>query len=119
MTSSRLRYVALFALLACAPDDIGIAVQTPEINVTPNPLEFGPSAVPLVHILPVLVSNAGHADLDVTLQIDGADAALFAIAESTLTLKPGEDHPVDLSFTPATFLDYSATLVLTRQRRVR
>ena len=113
MNLSRLRFVVPFTMLACAPDDIGIAVQTPEINVTPSPLEFGPSAVPLVHILPVHVSNAGHADLDVSLKIEGADASLFEIAETELTLKPGEDHPIDLSFTPATFLDYSATLVLT------
>ncbi len=113
MNLSRLRFVVPFTMLACAPDDIGIAVQTPEINVTPSPLEFGPSAVPLVHILPVHVSNAGHADLDVSLNIEGADASLFEIAETELTLKPGEDHPIDLSFTPATFLDYSATLVLT------
>lgn len=113
MTRRRHGFVLSTLLAACAPDDIGIAVQQPEIDVTPSPLGFGPSAVPLVHILPLHVSNAGHADLEVSIRLEGDDGHVFELAETGLTLGPGEEHPVDVRFTPTTFLDYAATVVLT------
>ncbi len=113
---------------ACSGGDPpSIRVLTPAIAVTPPALEAwtpqpltlapAPGQQPLDVILgeygtqELFVSNAGRADLDVSIVLEGDDA--FAIDKPGATIDGDALETFVVTFTPGNFLEYSGRLVLT------
>ena len=104
-------FIGLLFLGACTQEGPGIRVLTPELAAAPASVEFGDVAIPLSSTLPVFLENAGRADLEVTAAF-GGPTDNFVLSGDTFTLAPGEEQVLDITFTPATFKDYTVQLRL-------
>ncbi|MCB9663089.1 MAG: choice-of-anchor D domain-containing protein [Alphaproteobacteria bacterium] len=105
--------VLALGLVACGTDTPSLSRQLPLLAVAPAELDFGEVAVPTTVTESVAVANAGRAQLTFEAELRGADAQVFALATTEGTA--GADGSVDLeiSFSPPTFLAYTAELVIT------
>lgn len=102
----------LLALLAaCSPPETSIRTLSPEIAVAPEEVLFEPTVVLFSSVGEVFVTNAGQAELEVTLTLDDP-AGVFEVAEAELLLEPDTTEPVGILFTPTNFLDYEGYLIL-------
>ncbi len=104
----------LGAVVACnGPDDPVLRAQVPEIAVTPSALDFEGAVVPLVSEDAVRIANAGRAPLEIQARIEGDDLRPWSLPVTEATLAAGEDLPLPVRFQPATYLPFSADLVIT------
>jgi hypothetical protein len=105
----------LIAVSAAADPDFTDSFTTlgPEISISPDPIAFGEQAVPLTSRLTFYVNNAGRADLEYSLALQGEGADVFELLATEGTLEPSGSQPVVLLFEPTTFLEYEATMVVT------
>ena len=88
-------------LAGCANSEPTFTSLRPVLSVTPERLDFSPTAPTLAAHESLFVSNAGKADLQVTLAVDG-DAA-FTIKPTELLLAPAAEQAVEVTFAPGTF----------------
>ncbi|MCB9680220.1 MAG: choice-of-anchor D domain-containing protein [Alphaproteobacteria bacterium] len=105
--------LVLLAALACAPDTPQIRAQVPEIGVAPDPLAFGDQAVPLPAEARFFVSNAGRAELTFQLALEDDADGVFVLPVTEGSVSAGDSLPMAVRFTPTTYLDYTANLVIT------
>ncbi len=119
-----LPFLALIA--ACSGNETNIRTLYPEISVTPPALESWTAAadtlgpvrgaeprdviVGEVATMELFVSNAGRANLDLSLQLDGEGFALEA--ESPTSLEPDELRTYVVTFEPQGLEDYEGTLTV-------
>ncbi len=101
----------LLLLAACTADGPAVNRLLPELAVAPAAVDFGERTALLVHEETLFLTNSGRAPLEINLALEGDDAFSIAVAEARLGA--GESLPLPIVFQPATFLDYSGTLVLT------
>lgn len=124
-----LRWLWLLPLLAACSGDDGpsIRVLTPEIAVTPPALEAwtpqpltlapAPGQEPADVILgeygtqELFISNAGRADLDVVLSLEGDE--VFTLDSPGTTIDGDAVETFVVTFTPENFLSYTGRLILT------
>ncbi len=108
-----MRAIPLFLLLfACSPESASIRSLTPSIGVSPSEVDFGPVGVLLSETDSIFVSNAGGADLDIELEITTHGDVFLLDSPLELTVRPGADQELPLTFAPATFRDYRSSLVV-------
>ena len=112
-----MRYPALFCvvfflLAACNNDGPAIRTLVPSLGVAPESLDFGEVGLPLSSSEPLFVSNTGGADLEVQLTFTGFPGVFTIDSPSELTLRPGDELELDVTFTPDTFRDYALDLRL-------
>lgn len=98
-------------LAGCTQEAVPVRLQVPEISVAPDAVPFGPGVVPLGLTEFVTVENAGQAELTVRAAIEGGDG-VFTHDLTDLALRGGESEAIAVTFTPTTYLDYAAELVL-------
>lgn len=100
-------------LAACGqPDIAGIVVLMPEVVVAPAEVPFGDKAVPLPWRKSFFVSNAGRADLEVSMLLED-DAGVFSLPVTSATIARDESLSVEVVFTPTTYLAYEGRIVIT------
>lgn len=102
----------LLPLLACGPSDQGITNLVPEIAVSPPALDFGEVASPLTEEQLVYVNNAGRAELEAHYTITGEGKEAFHVEVAGANVGAGETFTLPVTFTPPTYLPYTATLVI-------
>lgn len=107
----RARWMALVALVGCTPVENEIRTLYPEIAVIPDAVDFGGVIAETETFIPVFVTNAGQAPLEVSLSLEGGDGA-YAIDVEGWTVARDENEAVNVTFAPPTFLPYDATLVI-------
>lgn len=98
------------ALLACT-HDTEFQRLTAEITVVPGELAFGDQTALVPRSEVLFVSNGGRAELDAHLALEGADGT-YTLATTDAVVAPGETTEVLVTFTPASYLDYEATLLI-------
>ena len=85
----------------------------PNINVSPLSLAFGSQLVGIGSArLATAVSNTGSGNLHVGLSFGGANPSDFLVDSSILTITPGNNAPVQVTFTPLAIGARSATLIV-------
>jgi len=93
---------------------INLALPTPAIAITPASASFGDVVLGSSATDSVVVKNTGTATLSVSAAtVTGADAGLFTVTPSALTLAAGDSAYVRIVFAPTTDGNFSATLTLT------
>ena len=106
-----MRTLVLAGLLAaCNGSEQGIEQLVPEIVVTPDAVDFGPTGLLTGGTVELLVSNGGRAPLLVDLSFAEGDPAVFSVEDTELELLPDETIAVPVHFRPETYLVYDATL---------
>jgi hypothetical protein len=101
----------VLALVACGGPETNFRNLAPEISVTPEALDLGEVIVTQSGTAELYVSNAGQADLDVGLALQGSDTFSLDLLEATL--EPDTSQTFVVTFTPDNFLPYEATVVVT------
>lgn len=104
------------ALAACTSGDTQIQKVYPNIEVTPDAVDFGDAAVHYTTTQTVTITNGGFAKLDLTdISLGGADADAFTLTAPALPLELASDESTELtlSFLPDTYVPYAATVSLT------
>lgn len=105
--------LALVGLVGCT-NDINYVTLTPELSVLPGALDFGEVvANEATASLTVYVKNAGRADLEGTVTLDGTDAGQFALEAGVgeLLVEPDRGVKFDVTFAPDAVAPASAALV--------
>lgn len=98
-------------LVAC--EDAGLTKVSPAIEVTPTPIVLPATAVGLSGEAAFVLRNRGSATLDVTrVRVEGSRELTVQGSTQALSLAPGEERPLALSFRPTTLTAASASLVL-------
>ncbi|MFZ9760318.1 MAG: choice-of-anchor D domain-containing protein [Candidatus Kapaibacteriota bacterium] len=97
-------------------DVIGTGIETryPDIKVTP--IDYGQIIFCDTKRLTSTISNPGTDDLIIgNMQLMGVDAAFFALDPQTypITIKPGENYIVGVTFSPNAQRQYSAQVLVT------
>lgn len=113
------RPVSLFLLLAaCSEYDLnsgghGAAGAAPDIELSTNALEFGPTAAGDSDTATVTVTNVGGATLDVTDLVitAGEDAFSVTTTPTAFSLEPGASAEVAVAFTPYLSTNYGSLSV--------
>lgn len=89
-----------FALLglslgACNCDDQGLAVLTPRIEATPNPLAFGTAYVGLTRSVPLRIKNVGSAALSISrIAVEEGSFAGLSVPNERFDLAPAAAREV-------------------------
>ncbi len=80
----------------------GLAVRA-FVEAVPQALDFGRVAIDSVQLQQLTVRNPSLAPVDVTLALEGEDAAAFSSSEAgkPLTVGPGQERALTLAFRPA------------------
>nr|MBA2321242.1 choice-of-anchor D domain-containing protein [Deltaproteobacteria bacterium] len=110
------RFDAVFlalSLAACGGNDTGLRSLQPELSIAPPPpLAFGEVVVGEPASLDVFVTNAGRAELRVTLSVtaEDDDADVFSVNGEEIVLAPDDSLTVPVTFAPEAFVPYEATL---------
>lgn len=98
---------------ACQGPDTTINRLLPEIGVAPESIDFGEVVVLYDSAELIQIINAGRAPLEVdSITVEGEGAATYSVDPPTIEIQSGESAPVEVTFTPATYLDYNAELVV-------
>lgn len=105
-----MRSLVLVALVACNGSEQGIEQLVPEIVVTPDAIDFGPTGLLTGGTVDLLVSNGGRAPLLVQLGFDEADPGVFSVGSTDVEVLPDETAVIPVHFLPETYLLYDATL---------
>ena len=84
----------------------------PEITVAPAQLDFGEQGVLLSTTEILYISNGGRVPLELDMQLEGPNPETFSWSADEDAVAPGETLPVEITFSPQTFLDFSAELTL-------
>ena len=105
------RGLLVVTLVACQPVENEIRQLYPEVAVLPDAVDFGGVIAETESAIPVFVTNAGQAPLEVSLRLEGGGEA-YAIDSDGWTVAPDENNAVFVAFTPPTYLPYDATLVV-------
>jgi hypothetical protein len=85
----------------------------PELLVYPNPLAFGAVALGCNATLPLGLYNAGAADLVIADLAESGAGWSVALPVLPITLAPGEDTFVDVTFTPNSVAESTGVLYIT------
>lgn len=104
--------LALVLLAACSEDQPTIRSLVPAIAVSPESLPMGDVIVTQSGTEAIYITNAGRADLDVTLSYAGDDVFTFDLGSEPFTIEPDASATVVATFTPDNFLEYSGTLTI-------
>ena len=85
-----------------------------DIEVAPNPYDYGPVGVGTERLRTFTIRNVQSADLQVTASLIGGEADEFAIAEgdAPFTVAPGATRTLNIPFTPTSFGHKTTTLRL-------
>ncbi len=83
----------------------------PQISVTPQDLDFGAVQVGAVSTLSFTIANDGSDDLSLA-GLTSAESAFALSSASELTLAPGTNQMVNVSFTPTEVTNYNATITI-------
>jgi len=107
-----MRFVPMSVLLlvACGGPEINIRNLTPEISVTPPSIDLGEVIVSQQGTAELYVSNAGQADLDVTVSLTGSPAFTLDLLEASV--EPDESQLFLVTFTPDNFLPFDAEVLI-------
>ena len=98
-------------LVAC--EDAGLTKVSPVIEVTPSPIVLPATAVGLSGEAAFVVKNRGSATLEVSrVRVEGSRELTVQGSTQALSLAPGEERPLALSFRPTTLTAATASLVL-------
>ncbi len=90
-----------------------VTVAAPVIGLSSNALNFGTVAVTISSNLTLAVTNRGSANLVISsLALSGGCSGSYAVNPSSLTVLPGTESNVLVTFTPAVTGVCSATLTL-------
>lgn len=106
---------ALGALVAsgCDKPEQSFNRLTPDIAVAPEEIDFGDVVVLYSETELVQIINAGRAELEITdISVDGAPDS-FEIQPTSITLAPDESVPIEISFTPQKYIEYTPNLLIT------
>ncbi|NCG18365.1 MAG: choice-of-anchor D domain-containing protein [Rhodobacterales bacterium] len=106
-----MRPLLLTLLLACGPQEVQISSLTPEIAVAPMIFEFGDVSTTDEVAIPLFLSNAGRAVLEVTARIEGGDGA-YSLDLETVFIDADDAVTTNVVFHPDAYLPYDATLVI-------
>lgn len=101
----------LLLAVACTAEQPPITRLLPEISVVPGEVAFGERTSPLTHAQTLFVSNGGRATLELDVQLDDPEG-VFGLDVTSATIEKGDTLALPVTFTPPTFLDYAAELVL-------
>jgi hypothetical protein len=87
----------------------------PDLQIDPNPYDFGDSYIGCERQGPFTLTNVGYDDLTIDSITLSGDRAfqLLTVPGLPLPLAPGESSAVDVSFLPDAEVDYSATFQVT------
>lgn len=103
----------ILLLSACAGSEVQFSSLRPELAVLPEALDYGEVvAGQETPALDVYVDNAGLAELVAELTVEGDDAGAFTLAEASLTLEPGGQRTIPVTFAPTELRPYAANLVV-------
>lgn len=100
----------VLALAACAPET-EIRTLYPEIALFPEVVDFGDTVVPYTGREQLIVQNAGKATLDVQLELVD-DNGVFALPETSGSVAADSTWPVEITFSPPTYLAYEASVIV-------
>jgi hypothetical protein len=117
-TSNAIIFLVNFLLLAGCSDDnttVQPAPQKPELVISPQPLYFG--HIPAGHSASreLIIRNNGGAALNISnLTIEGNNAALFSLLDSTgpIEVGPFSGNIMGVKFTPNSGGDFSAHITI-------
>jgi uncharacterized repeat protein (TIGR01451 family) len=85
----------------------------PNINVSPLSLAFGGQLVGIgIAQLTTTISNTGTGNLHLGLSFGGANPTDFVVDSSIMTITPGNNAPVQVTFAPLAIGARSATLIV-------
>ena len=97
----------------CSKPDQNLTTLTPDIAVAPEQVDFGNVVVLYSETELIQVINAGRAPLEITsIEVDGG-AESFTINPSSITLEPDESVPIEVTFSPQKYIEYTPNLVIT------
>lgn len=100
-------------LVGCDGNETNVNRVYPNVLVTPAALDFGGVAVDYSSSLDLLVLNGGLAVLEVdSVEIVGDDAGAFTVDPAAFRLGQDEQIALPVQFSPGTYLDYAAVLVI-------
>ena len=103
--------VSFLLLAACRPETM-IENIDPRIALAPGSMNFGEVAVPLSATDTLSITNTANAELTWDAWIEPPGAAGFTLSELAGTVDRRGEHEVQVTFTPVSFLDYAAELVV-------
>ena len=103
-------------LLACTGEEPTLTKLQPEAAVFPEIVDFGEVIATYESTLQAQITNTGQADLNITgitvVPADPADDGVYTLGEWTSVVGSGDTVGLPITFTPRTYKDYSATLVI-------
>ena len=89
----------------------GVAAAAPAITVSITALSFGDVQIGGDKSLPLILSNSGDATLNVSaVTVSGPDSETFSVSPITVTVPPGDNATVTVTFFPADEGAKAATL---------
>ncbi|RME24695.1 MAG: choice-of-anchor D domain-containing protein [Deltaproteobacteria bacterium] len=98
--------------LSCQGPDSDLTVLVPTAVAAPDHIDFGGVVVPYSAAAEIQLINAGRATLDVQ-SISVTDThGVYTVNPPTASIAPDDSVPVVVTFQPATYIDYSASLVI-------
>ncbi len=100
----------LWILAACTTDQPAIRNLFPEIAVTPPLISVGEVILTQSGSTELYITNAGQADLDVTLTLTGDPEITIDRGPEPFTVEPDTSVTVVVTLTPTNFLPYEAAL---------
>ena len=105
-------------MTACAKEEI--LALSPQIDVTPEKLDFGWALVEQMNQLPLTIKNSGAAVLDISdVYVEPASAVHFSAGQFPSTMSPGEEIELDVFFRPEMpRAIYSAKLIIESNDRL-
>ena len=89
---------------------IGVGVG-PVISVNPDELNFGVVGIDLTEELPLTIRNRGLNDLVISSVTNETEFFTFPFDEE-ITLEPGQQHDLIVTFTPVLGIDYEDTITI-------
>jgi uncharacterized repeat protein (TIGR01451 family) len=115
-TQSDAAIISITVIAAATPTPTPTSTATPgtpNINVSPLSFAFGRQPVGTgTAQLSTTISNTGTGDLHVSLSFGGANPSDFVVDSSIVTITPGNNALVQVTFTPLAIGARSATLIV-------
>ncbi len=98
--------------LACQGPDSDLTVLYPTAVAAPDSIDFGGVVVPYSGAAEIQLINAGRATLDVSAISVTDTHGVYTVTPPTASIAPDGSVPVLVTFEPATYIDYPASLVI-------